>query len=255
MNTKLVKLLSMILIIALVASVGCASAFAVQSGYINGDGVAFRSGPGTGYSRYCYLSINTPLTITAELNSGWCAVNVNGTNGYVWGAYVSKGSSGSSVVSDSTTLDGSSITISNSSATTTSVNYDGYINRDSVNFRSGPGTGYAVIGTYDINTKCSITAELNSGWCRVIINGYSGYVYGAYVSKGIPAKASGTAGCISNVSYPVNFRTAPNLQSSVISTVTAGTSLTIVSEESNGFCGVIINGVRGYVYGSYVSKN
>ena len=33
-----------------------------------------------------------------------------------------------------------------------------------------------------------------------------------------------------------------------------GTELTVVSETSNGWCGVTINGIPGFVYGAYVSS-
>jgi len=213
------------------------------AGYINSDNVAVRAGSSFSARLIMTVNRNTSITIMTEEASGWCGITVNGQRGYVYGSYVSKGypSGGSS--------GGSSVVPSTGTGT------QGYINRDGVNMRSGAGTNYGVIGNYSLGTVCSILQELNSGWCQVQINGYTGYVYGKYVSKG--TQSSTTTGL--NIpgyinANGVNMRSGAGTTASVIGCYNKGQYLTLVTEENSGWCGVIINGQRGYVWGAYVSK-
>lgn len=209
-------------------------------GYINTDGINFRKGPGKSYGIHTSFDLGTSVSILTEEDSGWCKVKYNGTTGYVWGKYLSFGNySGTS---------------SGTSTSETATAEAGYINRDNVNFRKGPGTGYDVISKYDYGTALSLLSELDTGWCRVRIGTSAGYVYGAYVNKGTPTSTVNTglniAGVIGGANGVRQFK-SPNTSSEIIASYDAGTTLTIVSE-ANGWCGVIINGEFGYVYGKYV---
>lgn len=66
----------------------------------------------------------------------------------------------------------------------TSSSDNGYINSMSVRFRSGPGTDYSVIATY--NTGKSVEILDNSGtWAKVKIDGVTGYVLNDFVSENV----------------------------------------------------------------------
>ncbi len=57
-------------------------------GVVTGNGVNFRSGPGTGYGIYNCLPRGTYVTVE-ETNAGWCKVIYNGVTGYMSADYIS----------------------------------------------------------------------------------------------------------------------------------------------------------------------
>ncbi len=60
-----------------------------KDGYVNGDGVRLRVGPGVQYKTICFLDKNTKLLIVDELASGWCKIWYSDQIGYMYGRYVS----------------------------------------------------------------------------------------------------------------------------------------------------------------------
>jgi cell wall-associated NlpC family hydrolase len=73
--------------------------------------------------------------------------------------------------------------------------HSGEINGNMVRFRSGPGTTYSIIGTYNRGTALQITGSAQ-GWTQAIIDGVSGYVFSDYVKDTgvVPAKAGSAEG-------------------------------------------------------------
>ena len=68
---------------------------------------------------------------------------------------------------------------------------NGFVNRDKVNMRSGPGTGYRTVGT-KIEKNTAVTLyELQDGWWFLKCGSKYGYVKADYVSQGKP-KATAT---------------------------------------------------------------
>ena len=57
----------------------------------------------------------------------------------------------------------------------------GYINTMTVRFRSGPGTGYSIIGTYNTGKAVEILSY-SGGWAKCRIDGVEGYVLAEYVT-------------------------------------------------------------------------
>lgn len=60
-----------------------------KDGYVNGDGVRLRVGPGVQYKTICFLDKNTKILIVDELASGWCKIWYSDQIGYMYGKYVS----------------------------------------------------------------------------------------------------------------------------------------------------------------------
>jgi len=312
MRKSIIRTLSLVIMISILASAFAVSAYAAgESGYINRDSVNMRSTPnGTIIANY---NLGTKLTLITE-SGQWCQVNVGGTIGWVYGKYVSLGtqdatttglhidgyvttttkayagcSFDSRVINSNVTAGtyveimtqedsgwcgvtlgsqrayiygsyvakgsysgGGSGSGGSGSGSGTTIGSEGYINRDAVNFRSSPNG--PVIGNFNIGTKLTLLGESNK-WCQVKINGVIGYVYGTYVSLGTQ---SNTTTGINQAGYVnaalVNMRAGASSDSRVLRTVSLYTKLTIVTEENSGWCGVIVNGQRGYIYGAYVSK-
>ena len=70
---------------------------------------------------------------------------------------------------------------------------NGYVNRDKVNLRAGPGTKYKTVGN-KIEKNTAVTLyELQDGWWFLKCGNHYGYVKADYVSQGKP-KATAAAG-------------------------------------------------------------
>ena len=60
--------------------------------------------------------------------------------------------------------------------------HTGEITGNFVRFRTGPGTTYSIIGTYNRGTELQITGSSN-GWTQASIDGISGYFFSDYVKE------------------------------------------------------------------------
>lgn len=147
----------------------------------------FRSGPSTNYSVIGELSEGTTFTVLSESN-GWYEIDYNGTTGYVYGYYVSVGSSSSN---NSTSSNSEIGTVSNLN------------NGVDLNFRSGPSTYYSVIGELSEGTSVTILSESN-GWYKISYDGTTGYVYSDYITVGSSSSSnSSSSSSSSSVTYTV----------------------------------------------------
>ena len=124
-----------------------------SNGSVKGSDVRMRSGPSTNYSILGTYQNGTPLTITGTEN-GWTKVTIGDVSGYIRSDYVSGGGSTSQT---------------------------GYIKGNDVRLRSGAGTNYSILGTYNNGTPLTITGT-SGNWTAVTINGVKGYVNSAYVT-------------------------------------------------------------------------
>ena len=119
----------------------------------------------------------------------------------------------------------------------------------------------------------NVTIEGVSGdWYKVEVGGYTGYVYKQFITEAATVYSSNNTnsstststtstttssseyGVVSNLNlgYSLNFRTAPNLSSTIIGSLAEGTQVKILGE-SNGWYNVEYNGVVGYAYGEFIS--
>ena len=160
-----------------------------KEGYIDGDYVRFRSGPGTNYSILDTYNRGKELIITGEEN-GWTACYIDGQNGYVYSQYVKeKGSETETPDPEPSTEPSPAPTPTPTPAPTTTPETPvdgepGYITGNNVRFRSGPSNTSEILGEFFYGNAVTITGEVN-GWTAVIYNGQSGYVYSQYVARGV----------------------------------------------------------------------
>ncbi len=126
--------------------------------------VNVRTGPGTGYSKLGVLAQGT--TVEKYGTSGtWTIINFNGQKGYVSSTYLKAA--------------GSSTGGSSSGGSTTDTGY--VAATANVNVRSGPGTGYSIIGSL---YKGTIVPRLGTSgsWTKISYNGGTGYVSSQYLT-------------------------------------------------------------------------
>ncbi len=143
-----------------------------------------RSGPGTGYSIIGRISPGTSYAVLGQQN-GWYAISFNGQTGYVAGWLVRVVSGGSASPPSGGSPTGQMIEANST-----------------INVRSGPGTGYSVIGRISPGTSYAVLGQQN-GWYAISFNGQTGYVAGWLVrvvsAPALPGGAtiSFTAGAVS----------------------------------------------------------
>ena len=119
----------------------------------NGMGVKLRTGPSTGYGVIMVVPVGTVVTILLE-GEQWHYVRVGDKMGYMMAQFLSTGA----------TLQPTGYL-----ARVTSTN--GY----GVRLRSGPGTGYDVLGVYSVGTEVTVL-EYGSTWCKIRVGSRTGYM-------------------------------------------------------------------------------
>jgi uncharacterized protein YgiM (DUF1202 family) len=130
----------------------------------NGYGVRMRSGPSTGYRIIGVYSVGTAVTIL-EVGTNWDKVQIGSTVGFIMSQYLTSG--GSTGVT----------------ATVWSSNGLG------VRLRSGPGTGYGIIGVYSVGTTVTILTP-GTTWDYIRVGSRTGYMMNSYLNTSGPAVAS-----------------------------------------------------------------
>lgn len=104
------------------------------------------------------------LNVTKRLN-GWLQIQYNGQTAYVSTAYTKE------------------------TAATTTPSSKYYVSAAVLNVRTGPGTGYGVLGQLRKGAAVNVLASAGNEWMKVNYNGKTAYVYKAYIT---PATGSVT---------------------------------------------------------------
>ena len=129
------------------------------TGTIDGSYVRMRSGASTSSSILGTYNSGTTMTVTG-VSGAWYKVSYSGKDGYVCKDYMTT-------------------TKPNNGGGSTSQT--GYIKGNDVRLRSGAGTNYSILGTYNNGTPLTITGT-SGNWTAVTINGVKGYVNSTYVT-------------------------------------------------------------------------
>lgn len=126
--------------------------------------------------------------------------------------------------------------------------YQAKVKADALYLRESPGGN--VITTLSQNT---VVAVLNnsSSWYKVVVNGKEGYVSGEYLTGTTTTDFSVGNGKIV-CDTTVNFRSQPNTSSSVLGSLTNGTTVKVIGVQG-GWYKVSYNGKTGYVHPDYLT--
>lgn len=144
----------------------------------------------------------------------------------------------------------------------------GFINGDYVRFRSGPGTNYSIIETYNRGKALTVTGTVGD-WTACVIDRQSGYVYSEYVTLDEdedPGEDPVPTPTPSQTPFPsdeaaggyitgnnVRLRAEPSMSSEILADLYYGNAVTI-----NGTVGdwtaVTYKNLKGYVYSQYVQR-
>lgn len=141
-----------------------------------------------------------------------------------------------------------------------------------LNVRTGPGTTFAIIGKLNSGAVVPLTGfrNGNGSWVQVVMpNGQTGWVSSTYVRTSVPISnlipITGTTppppvggnpvGIVK--AYWLNVRTGPNVSFPVITTLPAGTPVSLLGRDyaSTWLKVAIPDGRQGWVNGYYIDSN
>ena len=145
-----------------------------------------------------------------------------------------------------------------------------------VRLRSGPGTNYSIINSYNTGKETIVYANCNNGWLFCSVDGKEGYISGNYVyinSSAVsdaataqtqtspvtvvpvatqpPAPTQNTAAYI--IGNNVRFRSAPSMTSQIIAELFYGNPCTILGTQDE-WTMIQCKEKTGYVYSQYVKE-
>ncbi len=148
----------------------------------------------------------------------------------------------------------------------------GRVTGNGVRLRTGPGSTYSIVGTYDSGTEVAVTG-ISGDWIAVKLpaSGVSGYIYSDFIvydesgeqnvsnTSGI-SSASGNYGHASDqirdgyiTGSSVRLRESPSMSAGILDELNSGTAVRITGV-SDGWYRVIVNGMEGYVSASFVAE-
>jgi uncharacterized protein YraI len=124
-----------------------------------------------------------------------------------------------------------------------------------LNLRSGAGTGYGVIAVMPDGATVTLTGQSSGSWLSISYNGRSGWAHGDFLSTGgnaptAPAESIGNA----TTSAALNMRAGAGSGNSLLLVVPRGATVSLTSNESNGYTQVTYNGTTGWVLTSYLGS-
>ena len=125
-----------------------------------------------------------------------------------------------------------------------------------LNIRSGPGTGYSIIGSVSRGQWVEVDS-VSGGWVqgRSLQDGISGYMSGSFLkmaTSGGPVIGSTAVVSNPNPSAFLNLRQSPSYTAPVLGIFYNGATCVILGE-TDGWYYVDISGMQGYFRGEYLS--
>ena len=139
-------------------------------------------------------------------------------------------------------------------------NQRGITTGSAINMRSGPGTEYDILRTFDLDTTVQLIAKSDNDWYLVQQGTTMGFVSGDYIreinDQSIVQQMYDLPGLIPVVQATdnVNVRPEPNTNNQEHTVLTVDKTLDMVRRLDNGWYEVIYQGKPAYVCGDYVRE-
>ncbi|WP_096190289.1 SH3 domain-containing protein [Evansella halocellulosilytica] len=217
-----------------------ASTEKIGSGEVTASRLNVRASASTSSSVIGSLSNGTTVDLYEDEGS-WYKVRVNGNWGYVHKDYVKR--------------DGSS---NGSGSSTDEKIGSGEVTASRLNVRASASTSSSIIGSLSNGTSIDLYEDQGS-WYKVRVNGNWGYVHKDYVKRDSSSNGSGSStdekiGSGEVTASRLNVRASVSTSSSVIGSLSNGTSIDLYGEEGSWYK-VRVNGNWGYVHKDYVKRD
>jgi uncharacterized protein YgiM (DUF1202 family) len=213
-----------------------------QTAVVEDGPLNLRSGPGTTFSIVAVLANGTIVEVLSGPTSAngykWYQVNAPSATGYVAGIFLAEiGFQIGDVV---------------------------YVASDTLNLRSGPGTGYSIVALLSNGDQGTITDGPTSAngyrWYKVDFGGLVGWCASRFLGlqSGPPSGQFGLGSWVLVADGPLNVRTGPGTGNAVAFTLAAGDAMTIITgpTSANGYSWYeieTVNGRTGYCAGSFLT--
>lgn len=204
--------------------------------YVTGSGVNLRTGPGTTYDIAAILNAGTELKRTGTTDNSWSRVTYEGSDCYISNAFISTEKPADS--GESTPAPG--------------AGEDTVVVTAEANVRSGPGTGYDILGQAAANTELKRTGTEN-GWSKVIFNGSEGYIYDGLIRAADGDQLEEKTGKLT-VTGEVNLREGPDTTYKILGVAQAGAELNMTGKVGAWYR-IEYDGKTAYVNRNYVKEN
>lgn len=218
-----------------------------KTGKVNATSLNIRAGANTERAVVAKVPSGTKVTILSVLN-GWYKVKLSdGKVGWANSSYIS--------VSEET----SSTTIPTQSSSTQSSNYPftGTVTATTLNVRSGARVDRELIATLTKGSSVSVLSAIGDWYKVKLSNGKVGWANSQYISKGkeeaekVESSSLPKKGKV--IADSLNVRSGAKTDREVITTVSKGTELTILSCLGEWYKVKLSDGKVGWVVKSYIS--
>ena len=193
--------------------------------------VNLRSGPGTSYGIRGTVQPGYRVKVL-NTEDDWIRVTVQntGATGWIKASAIGKASSSSSSGSGGASAEPSVQEVRSVTAGT-------------LNVRSGPGSGYALVGALDYGTAMRVMSRSGS-WLKITAwNGVTGWVASAYTDPGATA-------CVT--AQKLNVRKGPSSASDKLGALLMDDTCEVASVTSSGWAKISSAFISGYVSTNYL---
>ncbi len=113
-----------------------------------------------------------------------------------------------------------------------------------LNIRSGPGTGYELLGGVPKDEVVVVLEKTSDEWLKVNYRGITGYCSARYVSGIREAKNFTATGVV--IGDDIRMRSGPGTENDILGVYNKGTSLSVVGI-NNGWYKVVDGSTVGYI--------
>gem|GEM_PF-620250 len=192
-------------------------------------GVHVRASASTSASSLTTVNEGSSVDVLEHNPAGWSKVQVGGTTGYIRSDFLKH--TGTASASSS----GSGGSASAAQRQT----------KGNVNLRSSASTTSSILKTLPNGTVVDVLDSETSGWSKVSYSGDTGYIRSDLLES-----VSSSAQSETQTRYTtgnVNLRKSASTSAGIIRTLSQGTSVEVISNETNGWSKVSHNGDTGYI--------
>lgn len=127
---------------------------------------------------------------------------------------------------------------------------------DELNLRAEPALNATILDVMPAGAGVEITGDPVSGFYPVAYNGQVGWAYSAYLAVGYTGDGPVTTGGPQEEVYvadgPVNFRTGPSTDDSIMMVIPDGALVALNGDSANGFLSIIYADTSGWAHAGSV---
>ncbi len=246
---------------------------------VTGGTINVRSGPGTENSRVTLVAEGKRVTVLNK-EGDWYYVMVEDQTGYIYCEFLLLDGDSEPVAASKAPASSSQ----SSKSTTGNATISG---GDTINVRTGPGTGYNRVTVIGEGKRVTILAE-EGGWFKISFDGQTGYILGDYVkpdsgvlsslvaaetpapkaAEPIPAAEVSAVTVVADTTVcygdedkhsayitggTINVRSGPGTEYGRVTQLRTGKEITVIGED-NGWLLIAFGDSTGYVRGDFISN-